>query len=122
MMLALNLFENFEEDTLHFLILSKEMELIFGILDETKKVTKGQILAAYAKMLPKYEVMSQEKEEEMFIQVAELITTYYQQIMAALTAKRNGEGTIPEKFFLDFFREIELEQDYIDFIITQIIL
>ena len=58
----------------------------------------------------------------MFIQVAELITTYYQQIMAALTAKRNGEGTIPEKFFLDFFREIELEQDYIDFIITQIIL
>lgn len=44
----------------------------------------------------------------MFIQVAELITTYYQQIMAALTAKRNGEGTIPERFFLDFFKEIEL--------------
>ncbi len=47
--------------------------------------------------------MSQEKEEEMFIQVAQLITTYYQQIMAALTAKRNGEGTIPERNFLEFF-------------------
>ncbi len=58
----------------------------------------------------------------MFIQVAELITTYYQQIMAALTAKRNGQGTIAEKFFLDFFKEIELQQEYIDFIITQIIL
>jgi hypothetical protein len=59
-------------------------------LDESKKVSKGEILAAYARLMPKYDVMSQEKEEEMFIQVAELITTYYQQIMAALTAKRNG--------------------------------
>jgi hypothetical protein len=58
----------------------------------------------------------------MFIQVAELITTYYQQILSALTAKRNGEGTISENSFLEFFHEIELEQDYIDFIITQIIL
>jgi hypothetical protein len=77
------------------------VRLVYGqveealMLDESKKATKGEILAAYSKMLPKYEVMSQEKEEEMFIQVAELITTYYQQIMAALTAKRNGEGTIP---------------------------
>ena len=46
----------------------------------------------------------------MFIQVAELITTYYQQIMAALTAKKNGEGTIPETDFLEFFKEIQLEQ------------
>jgi hypothetical protein len=104
------------------------VRLIYGevgealVLEEGKQRAKGDILAAYAKLMPKYEVMSQEKEEEMFIQVAELITTYYQQIMAALTAKRNGEGTIPEKFFLDFFKEIELEQDYIDFIITQIIL
>jgi hypothetical protein len=44
--------------------------------------------------------LSQEKEEEMFIQVAELITTYYQQILSALTAKRNGEGTISETNFL----------------------
>lgn len=58
----------------------------------------------------------------MFIQVAQLITTYYQQILAALTAKRNGEGTISEVSFLEFFKEIELEQEYIDFIITQIIL
>ena len=53
-------------------------------------MTKGDLLRAYGQLLPTYEVMSQEKEEEMFIQVAELITTYYQQIMAALTAKRNG--------------------------------
>lgn len=71
-------------------------------------MTKGDLLRSYGQLLPTYEVMSQEKEEEMFIQVAELITTYYQQIMAALTAKRNGEGTIPERFFLDFFKEIEL--------------
>ena len=58
------------------------------------------MVEAYRKLLPRYEVMSQEKEEDMFIQVAELITTYYQQILAALTAKRNGEGTIAEKSFL----------------------
>lgn len=43
--------------------------------------------------------MPQEKEEEMFIQVAELITNYYQQILSALNSKRNGEGTIGIKFF-----------------------
>lgn len=58
----------------------------------------------------------------MFIQVAQLITTYYQQILSALTSKKNGEGTISEEHFLQFFKEIELEQEYIDFIITQIIL
>jgi|JI10StandDraft_1071094.scaffolds.fasta_scaffold369484_1 hypothetical protein len=50
--------------------------------------------------MPQYEILNQQKEEEMFIQVAELITTYYQQILAALTAKRNGEGTIKETDFL----------------------
>lgn len=50
--------------------------------------------------MPVYEIQNQEREEEMFIQVAELITTYYQQILAALTAKRNGEGTISEENFL----------------------
>lgn len=58
----------------------------------------------------------------MFIQVAELITTYYQQILTALTTKRNGQGTISEEHLVEFFKEIELEQEYIDFIITQIIL
>ncbi len=50
--------------------------------------------------MPSYDILNQQKEEEMFIQVAELITTYYQQILAALTAKRNGEGTIAESSFL----------------------
>lgn len=49
--------------------------------------------------MPQYDILNQQKEEEMFIQVAELITTYYQQILAALTAKRNGEGTISEAEF-----------------------
>ena len=50
--------------------------------------------------MPQYEILNQQKEEEMFIQVAELISPYYQQILAALTAKRNGEGTIKETDFL----------------------
>lgn len=54
--------------------------------------------------------------------MAELVTTYQQQILAALMGKRNGEGTISYRNFFDFFTEIELEQEYIDFIITQIIL
>ena len=64
-------------------------------LDEGIKLSKADVLKSYSKMLPPFEIMSQEKEEEMFVQVAELVTTYYQQILAALTAKRNGEGTIP---------------------------
>lgn len=91
-------------------------------VEETFTVKKKGVLQAYRKLMPSYDILNQQKEEEMFIQVAELITTYYQQILAALTAKRNGEGTIAESSFLQFFKEIELEQEYIDFIITQIIL
>jgi len=38
--------------------------------------------------------MNQNKEEEMFIQIAELITQYQQHILKALTDKRNTESTI----------------------------
>lgn len=58
----------------------------------------------------------------MFLQIAELVTSYYQQILAAMSNRKNGEGTISEKDLTEFFTEIELEKEYIDFIITQIIL
>ena len=63
-------------------------------IDEAFQTKKGSIIEAYRKLIPKFDILNQQKEEEMFIQVAELITTYYQQILAALTSKRNGEGTI----------------------------
>lgn len=44
----------------------------------------------------------------MFIQIAELVTTYQQHILKAMSEKKNGEGTIPEKDFSAFFKEIEL--------------
>jgi hypothetical protein len=46
----------------------------------------------------------------MFIQVAELVTNYHQHILTALSRHRNGEGTIREQEFKDFFNEIELEK------------
>lgn len=58
----------------------------------------------------------------MFLQIAELVTSYYQQILAAMSNRKNGEGTITEKDLTQFFTEIELEKEYIEFIITQIIL
>lgn len=73
-------------------------------IDEKDQLKKGEVIQAYKKIMPVYEIQNQEREEEMFIQVAELITTYYQQILAALTAKRNGEGTISEENFLQFFK------------------
>lgn len=73
-------------------------------IDEKDQHKKGEVIEAYKKIMPVYEIQNQEREEEMFIQVAELITTYYQQILAALTAKRNGEGTISEEHFLQFFK------------------
>ena len=44
--------------------------------------------------MKEYELMTQSKEEEMFIQIAELVTNYHQHILTALNGKRNGEGTI----------------------------
>lgn len=37
-----------------------------------------------------FEIMGQEKEEEMFIQIAELVTNYHQHILTALNRKKNG--------------------------------
>ena len=58
----------------------------------------------------------------MFIQIAELVTNYCQHISAAFDSKRNGEGTINRVELCAFLNQIELEKEYIDFIITQIIL
>lgn len=69
-----------------------------------------------------YELLNQKREEEMFIQIAELVTQYQQHILKALNEKRNTESTIPEKEFYEFFKEIELEKEYIDFMVSQIIL
>lgn len=69
-------------------------------INEGLQVKKGSIVEAYGKLIPRFDILNQEKEEEMFIQVAELITTYYQQILAALTSKRNGENTISEVAFV----------------------
>jgi len=38
--------------------------------------------------------MPQAKEEEMFLQIAELVTSYYQHILAALNNRKNGDGTV----------------------------
>jgi hypothetical protein len=38
----------------------------------------------------------------MFIQISELVTSYYQHILAAMTNRKNGEGTITEKDFVSF--------------------
>ena len=50
------------------------------------------------------------------------MTQYQQHILKALNDKRNTESTIPEEDFYSFFKEIELEKDYIDFMVCQIIL
>lgn len=63
-------------------------------LDENKKIKKSEILNNFRDIIKPYEVMAQEKEEEMFIQIAELVTNYHQHILTALNRKRNGEGTI----------------------------
>lgn len=47
--------------------------------------------------MPSFELLPQVKEEEMFLQIAELVTSYYQQILAAMSNRKNGEGTISEK-------------------------
>lgn len=58
----------------------------------------------------------------MFIQIAELVTNYHQHILTALNRKRNGQGTISELELTNFFNEIQLEKEFVDFIICQIIL
>jgi hypothetical protein len=79
-------------------------------MEESKKLTKGEIIGNFVKVLESYEIMSQEKEEEMFIQIAELVTNYHQHILTALNRKKNGEGTISEQELINFFNEIELEK------------
>lgn len=91
-------------------------------LNEKKKVKKSVVLNNFRDIIKPYDIMAQEKEEEMFIQIAELITNYHQHILTALNRKKNGEGTIMEQDLIDFFNEIELEKEFIDFIICQIIL
>ena len=66
-------------------------------IDQNKKSSKETLLKNFQNKMIVYEVMEQVKEEEMFIQVAELVTNYHQHILTALNRKRNGEGTIEEK-------------------------
>lgn len=66
------------------------------VLDDQRKIKKDTALKNFKKIISEFTIMEQAKEEEMFIQVAELITNYHQHILTALNRKRNGEGTIAE--------------------------
>jgi hypothetical protein len=57
----------------------------------------------FKELIVSYELINQNREEEMFIQIAELITQYQQHILKALNDKRNSENTINEKDFYIFF-------------------
>ena len=55
--------------------------------------------ARFNSLVGNYELINQSKEEEMFIQIAELVTQYQQHILKALNEKRNTESTINEHDF-----------------------
>lgn len=91
-------------------------------IEDTRTFKKKALKENFTKLIGQYELISQAREDEMFIQIAELVTNYQQHIHKALSERRNSENTVSEKDFYDFFKEIELEMEYIDFIVSQIIL
>jgi hypothetical protein len=58
-------------------------------ITESKKLKRGIIMELFKNLVGDYELQSQSKEEEMFIQIAELVTQYQQHILKALNYKRN---------------------------------
>lgn len=72
-------------------------------IDENRKLGKEVVLKNFRSLVKEFSIMEQVKEEEMFIQVAELVTNYHQHILTALNRKRNGEGTISEEELVSFF-------------------
>lgn len=59
-------------------------------IDKETKLTKKQILENYKSLMSPFDLLPQAKEEEMFLQIAELVTSYYQQILAAMSNRKNG--------------------------------
>mgnify|MGYP000895494574 CR=1 FL=1 len=59
-------------------------------IDKEAKLTKKQILENYKSLMSPFDLLPQAKEEEMFLQIAELVTSYYQQILAAMSNRKNG--------------------------------
>ena len=59
-------------------------------IDKEAKLTNKQILENYKSLMSPFDLLPQAKEEEMFLQIAELVTSYYQQILAAMSNRKNG--------------------------------
>lgn len=65
------------------------------VISDDKKLTRKAIQDNFKQLVGSYELINQRREEEMFIQIAELVTQYQQHILKALNDKRNTESTIP---------------------------
>ena len=59
-------------------------------IDDNKKLKKSMVLEHFRSIIPNFVIMEQVKEEEMFIQIAELVTNYHQHILTALNRNKNG--------------------------------
>ena len=69
------------------------------LIQEGKQLSREEVQANFRTLIGDYELINQSKEEEMFIQIAELVTQYQQHILKALNDKRNSESTINEQDF-----------------------
>lgn len=58
-------------------------------ISESKLLKRSEVQANFKALVGNYELTPQGKEEEMFIQIAELVTQYQQHILKALNEKRN---------------------------------
>lgn len=59
------------------------------VISDDKKLTRKVIQDHFKELIGNYELINQKREEEMFIQIAELVTQYQQHILKALNDKRN---------------------------------
>ena len=63
-------------------------------VSDSKMLKRSEVQARFKSLIGNYELINQNREEEMFIQIAELVTQYQQHILKALNEKRNTESTI----------------------------
>jgi hypothetical protein len=56
----------------------------------------------------------------MIIRVAQMVSTYPQELQLAFENIKNGEETVTKQDFIEMFRNLSLEEEYIDLIIAEL--
>ena len=73
-------------------------------------------------MIDDFVLPEEDEEEEMLLRIAEMTTTYPSELEIAFEKIKNGPETVARDKLIDMFKKLELADNYIELIISELTL